>query len=233
MTEQILLMTRPLLDAQNFVARLGARVRDVQVIYAPLMEIVQSAPCPALNGVDGVIFSSANGVDAAPDGAGMRAFCVGQRTTDRAARKGYDARLMGQDADQLVAALKKEATGTCLIHICGTHRRGQISERLQEYGMRVDVVQVYDQRMLPLTDQAQSALSGEVPVILPLFSPRTAAHFITQRGSACAATALVLSRAVAQVIPADVFDKVVIVPEPTGDAMIQGIEKWLYGNRLS
>lgn len=233
MTEQILLMTRPLKDAQTFVARLAADLADVQVIYSPLMEIVQTAPFPTLNGVDGVIFSSANGVAAAPKGAGLPAYCIGQRTTDRARQQGYDARLMGQDAAHLVAAMTSKAAAQRLVHICGTHRRGQIAERLQHVGIHVDVAQVYDQRMLCLSKQALAALSGEVPVILPLFSPRTAAHFVAQGPKVCAATAFALSNAVAHSIPANVFDAVVVVPEPTGDAMVQGIEKWLYGNRLS
>lgn len=233
MTKQILLMTRPLAVSQKFVARLDRDVmRDVQVIYAPLIEIVKLAETPNLGSYSGVIFTSFNGVNFAPRGQEMTAFCVGDRTAKQAEARGWDVKIIQQDADNLVREIVAAKVIGPLAHLSGAHRRGDIAGRLAAQDIRVDVHVLYDQPLCQLTPAAMRALAGEVPVILPLFSPRTSAHLGAQVQTAPATTAIAISSAVARAAQPAHFQKTVVVGAPTGHNMVTGIEKLLVNNRL-
>ena len=130
----VLLMTRPRAASERFVSALPVEVADrVEVCIAPLMEIALSdAPITAAD-AQGVIFSSANGVQAAR-AAGLEprlpAFCIGRATTAAATGAGWDARFAGEDADALVATLARTRPATPLLHLHGAHTRGDIAGRL-------------------------------------------------------------------------------------------------------
>lgn len=123
-----LLMTRPLAAAERFVAGLpqGARA-GLQVIYAPLMQIRPIQAMVSLDGVKGVIFTSANGVEAASRETAVRlpAFCVGERTAVAAVNAGWQVLSLGQCADELVGRLLQKPPKAPLLHLRGAHvRRG-------------------------------------------------------------------------------------------------------------
>jgi len=232
--EQILLMTRPRAASNAFVARLNSSVlTSTQVVVAPLIEIVPKGPCPSLAGFGGVIFTSANGVAAAPLGAGLPAYCVGARTADAATQRGYTVKQIAQDANDLVARFDADKVRGPLIHLSGAHRRGEIAQRLTALGVSVSVHVLYDQPLQPLPDEAKDIFAGEVPVILPLFSPRTAAHLARQRVVAPRTTVIALSDAVAQPLPTQCFASVEVAAYPTGKEMVQDVEKQLRRDSLS
>lgn len=232
--EQILLMTRPRAASDAFVARLDPLVlRHTQVIVAPLIDIVPVGACPSLADVGGVIFTSANGVAAAPLGAGLPAYCVGARTADAALRRGYAVKQTAQDADDLVARFDAGTVRGALVHLSGAHRRGEIAQRLTALGVPVSVHVLYDQPLQPLSDEAKDIFAGEVPVILPLFSPRTSAHLASQRVAAPRTTVIALSDAVAQPLPTQCFASVEVAAYPTGKEMVQHVEKQLRRDSLS
>ena len=234
--EQILLMTRPWGVSQSFVARLcSAALQDTQVIYAPLIDIVPCGMPPLLARYAGVIFTSANGVEAAPVAvdAGMPAYCVGRRTARRARAAGFRVQITAQDADDLVARIADLSPQGRLAHLSGRHTRGDIAARLGAAGIAVDARVVYDQQLRPLTAQALRALSGEVPVILPLFSPRTAAHLVSHVKEAPHTRIIALSGAVRDALGQARFAQVQIAAYPSGKDMVASIEKVLRGSRLS
>ena len=107
-----LLMTRPLAAAERFVAGLPEAARaGLQVIYAPLMEIRPAQAPVSLDGVKGVIFTSANGVEAASRETAVRltAYCVGERTAQAAAEAGWQASCLGRCAEELVRGVAQPA----------------------------------------------------------------------------------------------------------------------------
>lgn len=234
MHDQILLMTRPLHDAKRFVAALDQdALRGVDVLYAPLLEIVPIAPVPDLDGYDGVIFTSGNAVTLVQRSAAQACYCVGERTASQARAKGFDVRVTAHDAQDLVSQLGAINPPAPLVHVCGAHRRGDIAQRLLESGVQTDVAEIYDQRLMPLTAQACAALAGEVPVTLPLFSPRTAMHLAAQVKVALRTTVVALSVAVADAVSASRFGKVEVAALPSGKQMAAAIEKHLRNNTLS
>jgi uroporphyrinogen-III synthase len=171
-----LLMTRPAAGSRAFVAALPDAVMErCDVVISPLIDIQPLAA--DLPDCDAAIFTSTQGVAHGPQALGRRAFCLGQATTNAATMAGWTAQQMGQDAKTLVAALTAQRPTGHLVHFSGTHTRGDVAGHLQAAGLAANSVAVYDQALLPLSDVAQNRLKGSDPVIVPLFSPRSALHF--------------------------------------------------------
>ncbi|THH34615.1 uroporphyrinogen-III synthase [Aliishimia ponticola] len=172
------LLTRPA-DASNQVAdQLRTTFgRRLQIIVSPLLQIAATGQVPDQSGSAGVIFTSANGVSFGGKPGAIPAYCVGKATTDAASQAGWQAEYVGDTADALVATLEKRQVSGPLVHIGGVHRRGHVAKRLTASGLPTTEVDVYDQAPLELSQAAKTALCDRLPVIVPLYSPRTARIF--------------------------------------------------------
>ncbi len=170
----ILLLTRPEEASRTFLAAVEAEVGKVRAVISPVMEIVPlEAQLPKF---DEVILTSANGakqVKRLGVPAGTVAWCVGKRTADEAKAAGLEPISAGKDAEALIELVLNSDTGR-LCHIRGTHARGQVATNLTVSGKPCSEVIAYDQRACAPSDDALIALSGTEPVLLPLFSPRSA-----------------------------------------------------------
>lgn len=164
-----LVLTRPEAQSRALVAELGL---EVAVVIAPVMEIGPADAPPDLGPYHGVILTSVNGVAHAPDLTGKRVYCVGKRTAEAARAKGGDVVLTTLDAERLVAQIKAEGP---LVHLHGRYRSGNVAERLSSRGLETHSATIYDQAALPLADEARALIEGDRPVVLPLYSPRSAA----------------------------------------------------------
>ncbi|MEP6065980.1 MAG: uroporphyrinogen-III synthase [Paracoccaceae bacterium] len=224
-----LVLTRPLAKSQAFWDDLPAHLRDAfRLVLAPLITI---EPCNvdfALPKDATVIFSSTHGVSFAPDGEGRSAFCVGPATTKAALANNWQAKMMGSTANSLVVALSDIALPDApLVHLSGRHTRGNIAQRLTAKGTPVRHVVIYEQRGQHLSNEAKSTITGNEPVFIPLFSPRTARQLAIEIDTAPSATIIALSRNVA----AEVTDLGVAVQfvadEPNAKAMVTAIESAL------
>ncbi len=194
-------MTRPLSSAQRFVADLPDEVRaSVDVIFAPLMEIISIPGEGATADVKALIFSSANGVDAAIGRVttDLPTYCVGERTTQKAVEAGWDAKCLGKTADELVEALIGLSPPAPILHLHGCNTRGDVATRLSVAGLPCRGQAIYDQRLLPLGEDAMRAIRSHHAVIVPLFSPRTAQHFAEICPDASNLHLIALSHAVAE-----------------------------------
>jgi len=172
----VLIVTRPGAVAQEF-ARAAARGFAVRLVISPVIGIepVEAGALPARVGA--VVLSSAHGANRAAQlglPAGLPAYCVGPRTTQAAQDAGFAAEEVGPTAEALVQALSQRAVPGPLLHLRGRHTRGDVAARLSAVGRECAERVVYDQVAVPLTEVAQAALRGSAPVVLPLFSPRTA-----------------------------------------------------------
>jgi len=127
------------------------------------------------------------------------AWCVGAHTAAVARTLGFAATAAGADAEALVAALSARPPAAPLLHPRGVHARGDIAARLSAAGIPTAEVVVYDQRALPLSPAALAAAAGSAPLVVPLFSPRTAALAAAGlRGAAAPLRAAAISPAVAE-----------------------------------
>ncbi|MCX7558211.1 uroporphyrinogen-III synthase [Sulfitobacter sp. F26204] len=225
-----LLLTRPKQSAARFAAELS--VDSNRVCISPLLEIVPKENLPDLAQFDQVIFTSVNAVAVAPDGNQRRAFCVGKQTEKAALAKGWRIELVALNADALVAAIRERAVAGSLVHLAGAHRRGEIAERLRHCGMDVSVVTLYEQHLRFLSPKAQSLLAGEAPVIVPLFSARTAAQFVDQAQCLDRAVIVAISATVAGIVKGLPIADMLIAKTPTGEEMKRLVEKLLRKDRL-
>lgn len=219
-----LILTRPAPANAAFRAdippELAARLRFIE---STLIEIVPFEDVAQSDEVATAIFTSANGVRFAPKGAGRPAYCVGQRTTDAAKAAGWAAQFSGQTAAQLVTRLRSLSLVGPTVHYSGRHVRGDIAADLTAAGHTVHRVVLYDQRLMPLSSAAHDVLKGQIPVIVPLFSPRAAAHFATEAPQTPVLQTLCLSAAVAAEIKKIKGFEPIIAAEPTAEAMIDAL----------
>ena len=213
-------MTRTRAASTQFVDGLSRDLRQrVRPIFAPLLQIAGRDDMPALAPDDAVIFTSANGVKHAPPGQGRVAFCVGPATTAEASARGWNAQQAGENADGLVAHLTRLCPQQRLFHLSGAHTRGHIADRLAKVGLTVSHHVTYDQHLLDLTPEAAAILTGNSSVIVPLFSPRTAAHLAAIAPTLSRATIVALSTAVADALRPHDFADLLIAQSPDADAM--------------
>lgn len=168
-----ILLTRPQAQSWRFAKGLG----DAKVVISPVIEVQNKAVQADPRAYDGLIFTSENGVRAAAaafDLNGLHGYAVGQRTATAGEAAGLKLRSANGSADDLVAMIIRDQPPGRLLHLHGTHSRGDVARRLQIAGIETDSVVIYDQIARPLSTEALSLLSKEVVVLLPLFSPRTA-----------------------------------------------------------
>ncbi|KGB83785.1 hypothetical protein JT55_01205 [Rhodovulum sp. NI22] len=195
MTQQmILLVTRPRRQAVGFARSFRVRFgEEVPIIISPALEVAPAGDPPVLDGISGLIFTSANGVEVfsnLTDDRRLSAYCVGAATAAVARGAGLEVALVAQNADDLVAGLLAAPPGGVLLHLHGVHTRGAVAQRLAAGGQPCRAQVIYDQVAQGLSLQARGVLSGRATVLLPLFSPRSAALVAEAAQSATAPLAL-------------------------------------------
>lgn len=157
-----ILLTRPESASRRFAARLAGL--GLAVVISPILRIVAcDHDRAALARARGLVFTSAHGVPAAGPGQGRPAICVGPATAEAARRAGFAVTEGPGDAQGMLPLLADLGPGW--LHVHGTH----VARMLPLPG-----IAVYDQQARPLNETAQALLAGAAPVILPLFSPRSA-----------------------------------------------------------
>jgi uroporphyrinogen-III synthase len=171
-----LLLTRPAAQSASFAQSLRAQVPEVRVVVSPLMATVFHAMTLPEGPLQGVILTSQTGAEAAgrlraqlPD----LAYCVGDRTAQVAREAGFRVQSAQGDAEALLALILREKP-QALIHLRGREARGDLAQRLSAAGVFTQERVVYAQDAQPLSDDAVAVLSGKAPVLVPLFSPRSA-----------------------------------------------------------
>ena len=228
-----LLLTRPRHGAEAFLKTLsGALLQDVEICLSPLLEIRGLGSSAQLPETAAAIFTSANAVPFAEAGRNRSAFCVGERTAAAATNAGWQVEVISETADALVAKLTALRPKAALVHVAGAHRRGQIAERLTQVGLTASVITVYEQALLPLTPKATALLEGSNRVIIPVFSPRTAAHLVQTTPSLARAHVFAISPAAAAAFEDVATAALHVAQAPTAEEMRRGVEMLLSGLSL-
>lgn len=225
-----LLLTRPEAQATAFAADFAMRFGpDVPVIISPILRIVPVATRLSLDGVTGLIFTSGRAVARfaqLSDNRALPAYCVGERTAALARKAGLTARVAGTDAQAALDFLRAEPPGGRLLHLRGRHSRGDIAAELRAADQPCDEVIVYDQQEQQLDRAAQALLAGRTPVLLPLFSPRSAAIVSGQIHQAAAPVAVAaISRATMAAWTGPVPALTRIAAHPNASAMLDALEE--------
>ncbi|MDW4549105.1 uroporphyrinogen-III synthase [Defluviimonas sp. D31] len=174
----ILLLTRPEAQSRRFSDafrdRFGA---DWPVILSPLTAIRPLDPGPLPDGDRDLVFTSENAVAAfarlAPR-RGARAWCVGTRTEEAAREAGFATRIGPGDAEGLARTITASGETARLLWPRPVHAARDVAEMLNSAGIDTVSALVYEQISCPANNAATAALRGTSPVLLPLFSPRSA-----------------------------------------------------------
>lgn len=227
------LLTRPRAQSDRFGVALANRFGGrLSICVSPLIAphfldgAIRGKPYSAL------ILTSETGALSAGRHGGLpeRAYCVGDRTAATARSLGLTAISADGDAKALVALiLATDETGP-LLHLRGKDARGDIAATLSTAGVPTDEVVTYDQRPEPLTTEALALLGGAEPVLVPIFSPRTAAILVAQGPFRAPLWVAALSPAVAVAAASLGPVRQATADAPNADALLTAIAALLGGS---
>lgn len=225
-SQPTILLTRPLAQSERFADQIGGAV------ISPLMRPEFLSPPVPAGEFAAIILTSETGAEAAGriSAAGAvlpkRAFCVGNRTAEAARALGFDAQSAMGAADDLLALINAAAPVGRLLLLRGQDSAGDLERRLISAGKEAVSVIVYHQIAQNLNDEAATLLHGSAPVILPIFSPRSA-KLMAAELRRVAATAPICLAALSPAV-AEAFDFPTSLREialrPDGAAMIRAVE---------
>lgn len=215
----ILLMTRPEPQARAFAESLGVAV---DMVISPLIAIAPVGPLPDPGRFAGLILTSANAARVYRQiggPTGLAAWCVGTKTAEAAREAGLDAEALGGDAAALAESLIARNVPGPLLHLRGFHSRGAVADRLIDAGIETHEAVIYDQPAQALTPEARAALDGDRPIVVPLFSPRTAEIFALYGPFDGSVHVVAMSPAVAEAVTGLTLAGLDIAASPTGADM--------------
>ena len=156
------------------------------------------------------------------------AFCVGPRTAQVAKAAGFVPIGVADNAENLLALILA-APVVPLLHLRGREVRGDLAKRLSASGVPTTDAIIYAQEKQPLTAQAVALLRGDQPILLPLFSPRSAEILRAEClriGRKAPIAVIAISTAVAEVV-ADLSRDIAVSAAPDGESMLQAVVKRL------
>jgi uroporphyrinogen-III synthase len=219
-----LLLTRPRAASERFAAQVKEMLRPVEILISPLLEI-NFTHIPDVPTAGTVVFTSRNGVEAwerAKYSANQRCFCVGHATGEAARALGFDPHVSGGTVKQMVQDIIAAAPEGEILHIHGRHTRGDLVGQLAAKNLNARGIVVYEQRLLQLSDDAKTLLQGGARVIVPLFSPRSAAQFAKEGPFGVQIDIIAISQTAA-----DTCQGARVAPHPNADGMLAAIAQGL------
>lgn len=239
------LVTRPRADAEPLRAELESR--GFGVLVEPLIEIVPRADAAvALDGIQGLLATSANGVRALAakiERRDLPLWAVGDATAAEARHMGFE-RVESAEGDvatlaRLVAAWVDPSRGA-LLHAAGSVQAGDLAGALESRGFDVRRAVLYDARPVgAFSAEAAAAIGARDIDIALFFSPRTAATFVrlarAERvdDSCSMMTAYALSAAVGQGLGSIAWRMLRVAHRPTQDALLAALDEDLAYGTLS
>ena len=229
------LVTRPWAEGEAFAAALTARFGTrVRPVVAPLIAPRYLAPSIPARDYAAVVFTSVHAVEGARR-LGLvlpsLAWCVGRKTAAVATAAGFQARSGEGDAEALTRAILGDPPNGRLLYLRGVDTHGNILKILQSSGVNTDVAIVYRQDSQPMPPEALSLLRSSDPVLVPLFSPRTASLFraVLPPDAAAKLHIAAMSRAVAEALGDLPRAALTIAGRPDAPAMLDAVESLLAG----
>jgi len=217
------LITRP--DPNGFLLADELRNRwgcGVRLVVSPVLQIDVVGALPDLREVSRLIFTSKHGVAAFVSLSARRdlaCYAVGPATAQAARDAGFTVAKADGDVEALFDRIMADGPSGHYLHIRGEHSAGDLASRLTAAGRPASESVVYRQAAQPLNEEAQTCLGRECPVILPLFSPRSAQLVFSQINPVAPVLVAALSNNVALSVPIDLVNSLHIATRPDAEAM--------------
>jgi len=223
-----ILITRPRPAADQFARDLRAAVGPgVPVLVSPVMRIeTETGAAPDLSGVRTLILTSAHAgpLDTVAMRPDVTCYCVGAATAAAARAKGVRAIEAGGTVERLLERLADDAPPGPIHYLRGAHVSADLAGILAQAGLDVTQTIVYRQVEVPLDAGARDLLGGSAPVILPLFSARSARLVFSVGPVRAPLLVAAISDSVAREVPFGRAGRLVIADAPTTGSMIMAIE---------
>ena len=227
------LLTRPHFDSLELAATL--RTHGIATTVEPLLKIQYiNGPALDMSGVKALLVTSANGLRAFVNRSDERSvpiYAVGDATAHEAAIAGFklvsSAAGTVSDLANLVIESVKPGEGS-LLHPAGTIVAGDLAGRLTRHGhvYRREVLYSAEATSVLSVELRNDMASGAIDGVL-LYSPRTAGIFVQLveeaglHASLRQMTAFCLSPAVAEVIAAITWGRIIIAAQPEQSKLLE------------
>lgn len=170
----LIVLTRPLAQSRRFAKALRAALNGrSEIIVSPLTRLVFLDVPEFPQDVGGLIFTSETGVKAYTRKTRRRdlpAWVVGPRTASAARAAGLTVQVGPGDAAGLAQDIAASGGPERLLYVRGRDVAYPMEQTLVSAGITIMNWVAYEQRAVPPTGRAAVAMSGRLPVILPLFS---------------------------------------------------------------
>ncbi len=155
------------------------------------------------------------------------AYCVGTRTAKAAAAMGFRALDANGDWRDLAHLIAGQISNASLLFAAAAESPSHLEKTLQAGGFTVHRRDVYCQNPQPLTPDARALLHEAQPVVLPIFSPRSAQLFCDAGHTITAPIWLAsLSAPIAAAFTAP-FARRVIAQRPNSAALLDAMAEFL------
>lgn len=222
------LITRPEPEALALADTLRARWGcGVKMVISPIMKIIWHEVDLDLSGISTLIFTSRNGVDAFARLTGRRdlpCFAVGPATAEAAREQGMSAVACGGDVESVIDEITRAEPKGRLLHLRGEHAAGNLASRLTAAGFETWEAFLYAQEGCALSGEARALLDRRAPVLLPLYSPRSAALTFCDMPETAPVFAVAISRNAADQVPPGRAESVLVAERPDAQAMLEALD---------
>ena len=196
--------------SQNILVDPITKIEGVDVLYN-------------FSSVTGLLITSANAVaylPAALVGSKLPTFCVGEATTRVALKQGLMAQHLAATAEDLYNVLSGGFLEGPLLHLRGTHTTLDFEAYFRDTLIEVQNLIIYQQSAQDLKPATYTLLRGMVPIVLPIFSLRSAELLCELELNWALHTCVAISEVVAIPCRAAGFGQVLVSPEPSAGSML-------------
>ena len=216
----ILLLTRPLGGNERFCLKIKHLLYSCEILDNPIQRIDFLPSLSKVNKNSVLIFTSANGLRAAKKHnlINKKCFVVGANTKKIAVSFGYDVLGFSKDQENLLKLIKSKKPTESMVHIRGKHTVGNLCDALKRNQFSCLDIIGYNQEPLKIKKQNLQKIHSGRPVILPIFSSRSA-ELLQSNLDLTGFNVIAISEAVAKIVTGVELGGLVISKKPDLNSM--------------
>ena len=216
----ILLLTRPLGGNERFCLKIKHLLYSCEILDNPIQRIDFLPSLSKVNKNSLLIFTSANGLRAAKKHnlINKKCFVVGANTKKIAVSFGYDVLGFSKDQENLLKLIKSKKPTESMVHIRGKHTVGNLCDALKRNQFSCLDIIGYNQEPLKIKKQNLQKIHSGRPVILPIFSSRSA-ELLQSNLDLTGFNVIAISEAVAKIVTGVELGELVISKKPDLNSM--------------
>jgi uroporphyrinogen-III synthase len=216
----ILLLTRPLGGNERFCLKIKHLLYSCEILDNPIQRIDFLPSLSKVNKNSVLIFTSANGLRAAKKHnlINKKCFVVGANTKKIAVSFGYDVLGFSKDQENLLKLIKSKKPTESMVHIRGKHTVGNLCDALKRNQFSCLDIIGYNQEPLKIKKQNLQKIQSGRPVVLPIFSPRSA-ELLQSNLDLTGFNVIAISEAVAKIVTGVELGELVISKKPDLNSM--------------